>query len=710
MLASAILCASHTLPEGNAFSIRREHGHVVVRSRLYFATVMAPETSADEEEEQQLTSALLSIPVYPNRKQVELHPPSMPPWLERHKRSLTDDELDQDIAWLEYGILEKGFSVTVVQEIVKCIHMTAGGNLTKMAGIVDFLRLILQLKLEEPQGWGFLTREVLLASILHYDECLTAREQGVYDWIQVAVQSRRRAAEHQAIASSKQNEVSITLHPTANCCDIINFPDTVSTSALTFPAKSSTLIDFYAYEDYCEDDVRLLAKGAARIKRAEILAHTVLGASRLSSKEESSKLRGLLLSVMDDWRALAIRCVACLYRLEGILHDWEHGRSQYLERTPEVIQTAKDALNVYATLSQRLGMHGLKAQLEDRAFRILYRRQYQAVSSLYRETGGVMQSVASYMTAQITQVLNCDTSLMAQLEMVQVCARVKEPFSFWKKLLKVRGNKSLLGSHAAGSLSVTNVQDGVALRVILQARKWTPDEPDETTQNRERILCYYVQNLIRSRWPAVDQSRIKDYIQNPKANGYQSLHFTSAISCRDQEFPFEIQVRSEEMHRSAEFGIAAHWDYKLGSKTMSGMTPPKAIIEDRDLLNSAAITVGKENVADISALCDREQAPGVHQHGTRSLNRSYIDALVNSKQSLVQQNVYAFFTGSFLKEQGRLVALPAGARITDGIAALRQDKSAAEEKRDLAVWRNGRLAAVSDIIANGDVIMLDGYS
>ena len=182
---------------------------------------------------------------------------------------------------------------------------------------------------------------------------------------------------------------------------------------------------------------------------------------------------------------------------------------------------------------------------------------------------------------------------MAHMEYLEISSRVKEPYSFWKKMLKGKAKQrrknafSLPSSQSgtvASGLSFVQVKDGIALRVILKAKKESPDEPDETTRAREKLLCYYVQHLIRKQWPG-DEDRVKDYIQYPKPNGYQSLHYTAWLPYHTGErFPFEVQVRSEEMHRIAEYGVAAHWDYKLASSgsvsEIQGGKPNKARAQD----------------------------------------------------------------------------------------------------------------------------------
>jgi (p)ppGpp synthase/HD superfamily hydrolase len=416
----------------------------------------------------------------------------------------------------------------------------------------------------------------------------------------------------------------------------------------------------------CDDEVSRIVLGAARLKRAEIMAHTVLG-NRSLTKEEASRLRELLLSVMDDWRSLGIRAVACQFRLEGILRDTEHGVKQYV-RTPELVRMAKEAMHVYAPLAQRLGMQRLKAKIEDNAFRVLYRRQYRAASALYRQNGAALKAMSRYLEGQVAQLLLNDDQLMSQLEDIQINSRVKEPYSSWRKLVKRRFIKtsqpSLTGSSqrsiapstsSISELSILDINDGVALRVILQARKHSPDELDDATRARERLLCYYVQHLLRSQW--MGSSKTKDYIQFPKDNGYQSLHYNSFISSQGQDWPFEVQVRSKEMHQIAEHGVAAHWDYKLSTPSVAASLPPGEVIEP------VQVPLVGVNMLDVSL-------PMVRHIG----QTSYVDALVNAKDELVQNKVFVFFASSAaIANEGEILSLPLGARVGDALAELEGD-------------------------------------
>jgi Region found in RelA / SpoT proteins len=164
----------------------------------------------------------------------------------------------------------------------------------------------------------------------------------------------------------------------------------------------------------------------------------------------------------------------------------------------------------------------------------------------------------------------------------------------------VNSNSSILttGSLTRTSfgLSFSDTYDVVALRIIIKGRKLDSDETNETTQHREKALCYYVGHLLQSNWQTLGPDRVKDYIRHPKSNGYRSLHLTASSSVEGVEFPFEVQIRTEEMHEAAEYGVAAHWNYKLrdqlvtpGPSTDSGrgiigLLPPASISGSKALL------------------------------------------------------------------------------------------------------------------------------
>jgi hypothetical protein len=707
----------------------------------------------------------------------------------------------ENIASLEYALLEQyQWSVQDIQDVVYAIYTASSDDTAITLGMVDFLQTFLmstgpqQDLREEKEGesqdgvsaaaveetpssestatTNYVTKDMLLACVLHFAECFLARKQGAQDLVRSILLGRRprpvvttipdelfleSASEEAPDGPIEEQQPDVRV---SSLQEVMEDSEGVKTSieATAEDGKGGAAADEaeisfpHLEEDDDDDSVLRIARGAAELKRAEILVHAVYGDANSPSstltEEEASKIRGLLLtSVTNDWRSLLVRCVACLFRLEGILSSLPSKGD--VERTPEVVRTAREGLRIYATLAEQLGMHRLKAMIEDKAFRILYRRQYKAVTALYGShpggssflsSGEQLQAVSAYLRARVAQTLREDEALMSQVEDVKVVARVKEPFSLWRKLLKKKLSKGrrtpraireapVSTSHTDGDavvsptsssltessdyLSVTDIPDAVALRVILRARKWSIDEPDEMTRNRDRLLCYYVQELLRSKWPAIDPKRMKDYIQFPKSNGYQSLHYTSSITRTGVEFPFEVQVRSEEMHHIAEHGVASHWGYKLGSKSAPTLIASTMAGANKDKANTTLLlppsSVLEEEGTDAPLLVrskdSSRHSPFSRAESLEPAGDAYLDALATARHTMANQLVYVFLAGTSSVEsnKGKLIALPADSRVRDGLAVLTCDETddAVEE-----VWLNGKIASLDDVVENGDVVLV----
>ena len=200
-------------------------------------------------------------------------------------------------------------------------------------------------------------------------------------------------------------------------------------------------------------------------------------------------------------------------------------RIQQFEDLPESHRdlVAKQSLPVYAPLANRLGIFWIKAELEDHAFQILEPDQYYQLKKLVAKKRNERSALVESMSRQIRQTLR-----KAGLNH-QVYGRYKRFYSIHEKLQKVNHE-------------FERIQDLIALRILLD------DVAD----------CYAALSYIHERW-SHSEDRFKDYITQPKPNGYQSLHTTVTTSEGDD---VEIQIRTHEMHAVAEFGIAAHWLYK----------------------------------------------------------------------------------------------------------------------------------------------------
>jgi len=611
------------------------------------------------------------------------------------------------VEWLEFTLFKQGFTPLDIGEISLMIEYSTDENYALLAGILDMLKLIIELE-DKPFGSNaFLSKEVLLSSILHYTACIKAFNIGVYDAVSDAIRYERgpnMLLPASNMRKSLQNNLEKMIDLEESDISHTKSENDCTTFSPKFK-KSSYSINEELFETVTapsvDEVVSKITDGAARIKRAEIIANVVLGMRQKWTKEESMKLRSLLLSVTDDWRSLGIRVFTCLYRLEGILDFVERGAKQYI-RAPEAVRNAREALRIYAPLAQQLGLQRLKTEIEDYAFRILYKRQYKAASALYQRNSPAMKAISRYLEGEITRLLSRDKMLVNELDRIEITSRVKEPYSSWKKLVKKRFGKKtnfkLPGrlSSTGGArntfsdeevipeLSLMNLKDSVALRVILRARKHTPEEADEATRTREQLLCYYVQYLIRNEWPMQGLGVLKDYIQYPKPNGYQSLHYTSVLSSSGKQWPFEIQIRSDEMHRIAEYGFAAHWDYKLGEQNNFALLSGK--------LDDGIYSLGDNNISFPSS-----------QLVLPPPENSYLDALVNAKQKIVKNEVFLFFAETdSTKNEKRITSLPLGAKVRD---ALKQLETLNDEV-EYTILKNGFRVNLETIVENGDVIFI----
>lgn len=402
-----------------------------------------------------------------------------------------------------------------------------------------------------------------------------------------------------------------------------------TTTELGLPALTAAAYHFANHEPL-DSSVHSIWASAERLRLLEQKVGAVAAG-------HSSSIRHLLLTEMDDWRALAIRLAVRLFTMDR--------------------NSAKAALSVHAPLASRLGMYRLKNELQNTAFRLRYPRQYQAVHAI-RPRVDDMESVLSQIRTDMKEMLQNDPEFSAHVESFEISARVKEPYSMWRKMLQ-KNYKSF-----------REVPDALALRIVLQSPS-SPHEHLDVTRGRERALCYYAQQLCLARWKAVpNDPRFKDYIGSPKRNGYQSLHYTAAIR---NDWTCEIQVRSAEMHRTAEFGPASHCEYK----ERTGAAAADAYWRHR---YPAAV------------------APAIGDDERTGSLRPYLEALAATKSAYAHSAVVVFLLHH---DELELVRLPAGACVWDAV------RSYATTHRSAATL-NGQAIPVTRQLHNGDVLELSG--
>ncbi|HXW06206.1 MAG TPA: bifunctional (p)ppGpp synthetase/guanosine-3',5'-bis(diphosphate) 3'-pyrophosphohydrolase [Vicinamibacterales bacterium] len=245
---------------------------------------------------------------------------------------------------------------------------------------------------------------------------------------------------------------------------------------------------------------------------------TKLGAIRFSSSEErqAENFRKMLLAMVDDIRVILVKLADRLHNMRTLHHLPEERR----------LKIAQETRDIYAPIANRLGMSKLKNELEELAFKYLEPKAYESlrarVESRRRVTEGQIEELKKTISAKLVESL---------VPVIHIDGRIKRLFSIHQKLKRQK-------------IDLDQVYDLVALRIVTQSVK----------------DCYAALGIIHQTWSPVP-GRIKDFIAMPRPNGYQSLH-TSVVS--ERGFPFEVQIRTAEMHGTAEEGIAAHWKYKEG--------------------------------------------------------------------------------------------------------------------------------------------------
>jgi GTP diphosphokinase / guanosine-3',5'-bis(diphosphate) 3'-diphosphatase len=254
----------------------------------------------------------------------------------------------------------------------------------------------------------------------------------------------------------------------------------------------------------------------------EQVAHIVEGVTKISQidfatreEQQAENLRKMMLAMVDDIRVVLIKLADRLHNMRTLEH-----------LTPERQQKiAKETLEIYGPIAHRLGMGKIRGELEDLGFRYLDPLTYEQV----RDTVDARRKKGEQFLARVEQTLRDklkEAGITAEVE-----SRIKRLFSIHKKLVRQK-------------ISVDQVYDLYAMRVITKSLQ----------------DCYGVLGIVHNVWRPVP-GRIKDFIAMPRPNFYQSLH-TSVIT--EDGTPFEVQIRTEEMHHMAEEGIAAHWKYKDG--------------------------------------------------------------------------------------------------------------------------------------------------
>ena len=266
-----------------------------------------------------------------------------------------------------------------------------------------------------------------------------------------------------------------------------------------------------AYEDIetlFGKDIANLVEGVTKLSKIQLVAEDT---------KQAQNFQELVLATSNDIRILMIKMADRLHNM----------RTLYCCNSPaKQKRIATETMEIYVPLAERIGMHKVQTEMEDLAFKILHPDAYQNIQKQLDDL-----TVKGKMKLD-KLVRKIKTLLSKNHVKATVVGRKKMPYSIWKKL-KTHNN------------SLEGIFDLTGLRILV---KTIPE-------------CYQVLGIIHTHFKMIPGGRFKDYISTPKDSGYRSLH-TSVIGSDDQRL--EIQIRTQEMNEEAEFGIAAHWEYKEG--------------------------------------------------------------------------------------------------------------------------------------------------
>jgi GTP diphosphokinase / guanosine-3',5'-bis(diphosphate) 3'-diphosphatase len=379
-------------------------------------------------------------------------------------------------------------------------------------------------------------------------------------------------------------------------------------AALLHDVVEDTSVDLDEVKAEFGDEIAQLVQGVTKLTRVQFQSR---------EHAEAENYRKLIIAMAEDLRVILIKLADRLHNLRTI---------EYLGKQKQ-LQKARETLEVYAPLAHRLGIHALKWELEDLAFQTLHPRKYEEIKQMVSERRADREE----------HVREAAMVLQKELDKVDIPAeisgRAKHFYSIYDKMAK-KGRE------------FNEIYDLTAMRVIAERGG------DEGTRD-----CYGALGLIHSLWKPMP-GRFKDYIAIPKFNGYRALH-TTVIG--PQGRPLEIQVRTREMHETAEFGVAAHWLYKRGKNQKDA-----------------------EWVAWVKQLMDEGTAD---EADPREFMKTF-------RTDLFDEEVHVF------TPKGQVKTLPAGSTPIDFAYAVHTDVG----HRTVGAKVNGRIVPLHYTLKNGDFV------
>lgn len=358
-------------------------------------------------------------------------------------------------------------------------------------------------------------------------------------------------------------------------------------------------------EELFGSEVCKLVDGVTKLNRLE---------EKTPDAKQAENFRKLVVAMSEDLRVLLVKLSDRLHNM-GTLH--------HIKKPEKRARIARETLEIYAPLAERIGMRQMKEHLQDLSFAELYPEARDSIVKRLEFLRKQGKTGVEKNEIHIREVLN-----KHGMSIIEVHGREKRPFSIWKKM-------------DAKSIEFEELSDIVAFRVIV-----------------ENIAeCYEALGVIHSEFHTIP-GRFKDFISTPKANGYQSIH-TSIFGPSQQRI--EVQIRTEEMHHIAEYGVAAHWSYK---QARNYQVDGKQFRWVRELLEILEKTEDAE------------------------------EFLENTKLEMYHDQVFCF------SPKGDIIALPSGATPVDFAFAIHSGVGSC----CVGAKVNGRIVPLKTMLRNGDQI------
>ncbi len=353
------------------------------------------------------------------------------------------------------------------------------------------------------------------------------------------------------------------------------------------------------------EDIRFLVSGLTKLAKVEFQSR---------EEQQAENFRKMLLAMSKDIRIILIKLADRLHNMRTLDHMEEEAR----------LRISRETLDIYAPLAHRLGIYWMKQELEERAFQQLYP---DAAAELEKRIRGSKKARERYIEAVKARLAEILSSAERKAE---VTGRLKETYSLYQKMQEQQ-------------LGIDEVYDLIAFRIVVDGNSST---------------CYELLGVVHALWKPVP-GRFKDYVAMPKPNGYQSLHTTVIGDFGER---MEIQMRTQEMHRVAELGIAAHWKYKQGQ--------PASASDEQQFAWLRQLLEWQQHLKDPN------------------------EFLETVRVDLFPDEVYVF------TPRGDVIALPAGATPIDFAYAVHSEVG----NHCAGAKVNGKLVPLRHHLANGDTV------